>query len=103
MDMQQLFNNWALPSCSMGLSASTVKTHLRRLFAKTGTDRQADPVKLVGWLRQSPAGVIGARPTAIFDSLHQRLPRAQGAGERAPQYQGFSSSFCTRQLEVSAA
>jgi len=32
---------------AMGISSSTVKTHLRRLFAKTGTDRQADLVKLV--------------------------------------------------------
>jgi DNA-binding CsgD family transcriptional regulator len=32
---------------AMGISGSTVKTHLRRLFAKTGTDRQADLVKLV--------------------------------------------------------
>jgi DNA-binding CsgD family transcriptional regulator/PAS domain-containing protein len=32
---------------SMGISPSTVKTHLRRLFVKTGTDRQADLVKLV--------------------------------------------------------
>jgi len=32
---------------AMGISPSTVKTHLRRLFAKTGTDRQADLVKLV--------------------------------------------------------
>jgi len=32
---------------AMGISHSTVKTHLRRLFAKTGTDRQADLVKLV--------------------------------------------------------
>ena len=32
---------------AMGVSVSTVKTHLRRLFAKTSTDRQADLVKLV--------------------------------------------------------
>src|SRR5262249_31999166 len=32
---------------AMGISTSTVKTHLRRLFAKTGTDRQADLVRLV--------------------------------------------------------
>jgi DNA-binding CsgD family transcriptional regulator len=32
---------------AMGISHSTVKTHLRRLFAKTGTDRQAELVKLV--------------------------------------------------------
>jgi DNA-binding CsgD family transcriptional regulator len=32
---------------AMGIAESTVKTHLRRLFAKTGSDRQADLVKLV--------------------------------------------------------
>lgn len=32
---------------AMGISVATVRTHLRRLFAKTGTDRQADLVKLV--------------------------------------------------------
>jgi DNA-binding CsgD family transcriptional regulator len=32
---------------AMGITVSTVKTHLRRLFAKTSTDRQADLVKLV--------------------------------------------------------
>ena len=34
-------------AAAMGIAASTVKTHLRRLFAKTGTERQADLVKLV--------------------------------------------------------
>jgi DNA-binding CsgD family transcriptional regulator len=34
-------------SDAMGISVATVRTHLRRLFAKTGTDRQADLVKLV--------------------------------------------------------
>jgi DNA-binding CsgD family transcriptional regulator len=32
---------------ALGVSMETVKTHLRRLFAKTGTHRQADLVKLV--------------------------------------------------------
>ena len=31
----------------LGLSEATVRTHLRRLFAKTGTSRQADLIKLV--------------------------------------------------------
>jgi DNA-binding CsgD family transcriptional regulator len=31
----------------LGVSEETVKTHLKRLFAKTGTKRQADLVKLV--------------------------------------------------------
>ena len=32
---------------ALGISENTVKTHLRRLFDKTGTGRQADLVKLV--------------------------------------------------------
>lgn len=31
----------------LGISPDTVRTHLKRIFAKTGTDRQADLVKLV--------------------------------------------------------
>jgi DNA-binding CsgD family transcriptional regulator len=31
----------------LGVSAETVKTHLARLFEKTGASRQADLVKLV--------------------------------------------------------
>ncbi|UFZ02540.1 LuxR C-terminal-related transcriptional regulator [Bradyrhizobium ontarionense] len=34
-------------SASLGVSKSTVKTHVARLFAKTGASRQADLVKLV--------------------------------------------------------
>ena len=32
---------------ALGIAEATVKTHLHRLFAKTGTRRQADLVKLV--------------------------------------------------------
>ena len=42
----------------VGLGEATVKTHLQRLFAKTGTNRQTDLVKLVAThanpLRQVP-------------------------------------------------
>jgi DNA-binding CsgD family transcriptional regulator len=31
----------------LGISLDTVKTHLKRVFAKTGTNRQVDLVKLV--------------------------------------------------------
>ena len=31
----------------LGVSEATVRTHLRRLFGRTGTSRQADLVKLV--------------------------------------------------------
>jgi DNA-binding CsgD family transcriptional regulator len=38
---------------ALGIAENTVKTHLRRLFAKTGTTRQAELVKLVaGFSRQ---------------------------------------------------
>ena len=32
---------------ALGIAETTVKTHLRRLYAKTGTGRQAELVKLV--------------------------------------------------------
>jgi DNA-binding CsgD family transcriptional regulator len=42
----------------VGISEATVKTHLQRLFGKTGTNRQADLIKLVAAhaspLRQAP-------------------------------------------------
>jgi DNA-binding CsgD family transcriptional regulator len=34
-------------AAAFGVADATVKTHLSRLFEKTGTDRQADLVKLV--------------------------------------------------------
>jgi DNA-binding CsgD family transcriptional regulator len=34
-------------SDALGIGESTVKTHLHRVFSKTGTSRQADLVKLV--------------------------------------------------------
>ena len=43
---------------ALGISEATVKTHLQHLFAKTGTNRQTDLVRLVaayaGPLRQEP-------------------------------------------------
>jgi DNA-binding CsgD family transcriptional regulator len=34
----------------LGISQATVKTHLQRIFGKTGTARQADLVKLIAGL-----------------------------------------------------
>lgn len=59
---------------ALGLADNTVKTHLRHLFAKTGTKRQAELVKLVAGfssplanLEQAP-GIVGAlRPAAEFE------------------------------------
>jgi DNA-binding CsgD family transcriptional regulator len=38
-----------VPECStvLGIAETTIKTHLRRVFVKTGSDRQADLVKIV--------------------------------------------------------
>jgi hypothetical protein len=52
----------------LGLSEATVRTHLRRVFEKTGTSRQADLVKLVAGY----ANPIAQRPTglAATSALH---------------------------------
>jgi len=47
----------------LGLSVPTVKTHLRRLFEKTGTKRQADLIKLVA---------------GYMSPIAEALPPAQG-------------------------
>jgi hypothetical protein len=39
-----------------GVAESTIKTHLGRLFAKTGAGRQADPVKIVAGFVTPPIG-----------------------------------------------
>ena len=39
---------------ALGIADSTVKTHLGRLYEKTGTHRQADLVKLVAGFSSSP-------------------------------------------------
>jgi DNA-binding CsgD family transcriptional regulator len=36
---------------TLGVSIATVKTHLARLFQKTGTSRQAELVALIGRMR----------------------------------------------------
>ena len=45
----------------LGISEATVKTHLQRIFDKTGTNRQADLVKLVASYMSSLAHDVGAR------------------------------------------
>ena len=43
---------------ALGIAETTVKTHLGRLFQKTGADRQADLVKLVAGFAKSAPGLI---------------------------------------------
>jgi DNA-binding CsgD family transcriptional regulator len=50
---------------ALGISGATVKTHLRRLFSKTGTERQADLVKLVA-AYASPLFVPSVAPSSTL-------------------------------------
>ncbi|HET9573741.1 MAG TPA: helix-turn-helix transcriptional regulator, partial [Methyloceanibacter sp.] len=43
-------------AAELGVADTTVKTHLRRLFEKTGSSRQADLVKLVAGFATPLAG-----------------------------------------------
>jgi DNA-binding CsgD family transcriptional regulator len=73
----------------MGSSGSTIRTHLRRLFSKTGTDRQAELVKLV-------AGYINPLlPNArVFEHPHT----IGGRGVAAPKLE--SSALDGRSRDV---
>src|SRR5262249_32852572 len=44
-------------AASLGISEATAKTHLGRVFTKTGTKRQADLVKLVAGFAASDQGI----------------------------------------------
>ena len=58
---------------AMGISVSTVKTHLGRLFAKTGTDRQADLVKLVA-AYANPLFVSSVpRSSTLLEGLNRKM------------------------------
>jgi len=48
---------------ALGVAEATVKTHLHRLFGKTGASRQADLVKLVAGFSSPLVG--GSRPCPI--------------------------------------
>ncbi|AMA57946.1 helix-turn-helix transcriptional regulator [Bradyrhizobium sp. CCGE-LA001] len=46
---------------SLGLSSNTIKTHLRRVFAKTATGRQAELAELIAALVTVRIGDMGPR------------------------------------------
>jgi DNA-binding CsgD family transcriptional regulator len=65
---------------SLGLSEATVKTHLHRVFGKTGTCRQADLVKLVAGFSnplvggsRAPAARVQGRPPMVGRGAPLRL------------------------------
>jgi DNA-binding CsgD family transcriptional regulator len=60
----------------VGIAEATVKTHLQRLFAKTGTNRQIDLVKLVA----SYASPLRQAPETNSPSSRAPLPSPSRAG-----------------------
>jgi DNA-binding CsgD family transcriptional regulator len=75
---------------ALGIGEATVKTHLHRLFCKTGTTRQADLVKLVAGYSNSPVGSAprtadGREPS---DGRAQ-LPSSQPGAGRMPIKRGL--------------
>jgi len=92
-------------AAALGVADTTVRSHVSRLFQKTGTKRQADLVKLVAGYatprqgdRDSEALVMRGEPAA--DDLRQRgaSPRvAPGTDERShgldrPKQQSLSAA-----------
>jgi DNA-binding CsgD family transcriptional regulator len=66
---------------ALGIGEATVKTHLHRLFGKTGATRQAD---LVNWLRHSPTPPSAA-PSLLRRPTRRRQPAGMaGVDRRAP-------------------
>jgi DNA-binding CsgD family transcriptional regulator len=64
---------------ALGIAEATVKTHLHRLFGKTGATRQADLVKLVAAFASPLAGRAAGPPAPT----HCRAPMDAGdAGAR---------------------
>jgi DNA-binding CsgD family transcriptional regulator len=49
---------------ALGVAQTTVKTHLHRLFGKTGASRQADLVKLVAGFSHPLVGGLGSAPSS---------------------------------------
>jgi DNA-binding CsgD family transcriptional regulator len=78
----------------MGSSSSTIRTHLRRLFSKTGTDRQADLVKLV-------AGYIN--PLLPNARVLEHPHTIGGRGMPAPKLESSASSASNERLSDSVS
>ena len=59
---------------ALGIAEATVKTHLHRLFAKTGTARQAELVKLVAGFASPVVGRSGTLPCTVNRSMDAAEP-----------------------------
>ena len=61
-------------AAALGVAATTIKTHLSRLFEKTGVDRQADLVKLVAGF-STPLANSRSFASRIAPAFSQGTPR----------------------------
>jgi DNA-binding CsgD family transcriptional regulator len=69
---------------ALGIGEATVKTHLHRLFGKTGTTRQADLVKLVaGFASPVAAPLHRCQPAGVGRSAEARPPCSRDRSRRA--------------------
>ncbi len=59
---------------ALGIAEATVKTHLHRLFGKTGATRQAELVKLVAGFASPVVGRSTALPCAVDRSMDAAQP-----------------------------
>jgi DNA-binding CsgD family transcriptional regulator len=73
---------------ALGIAEATVKTHLHRLFSKTGTTRQAELVKLVAGFASPVVGRCNALPCPVN--------RSMDAAESDDWYPGRSRTGATR-------
>jgi DNA-binding CsgD family transcriptional regulator len=59
---------------ALGIAEATVKTHLHRLFGKTGATRQAELVKLVAGFASPVVGRSGSLPCAVNRTVDAAEP-----------------------------
>jgi DNA-binding CsgD family transcriptional regulator len=77
---------------ALGIGEATVKTHLHRLFGKTGATRQADLVKLVAGFANPVVGGSCALPRRRAPSTAQRTQGGHPTGVRGyspPPFEAF--------------
>ena len=65
-------------AAALGISESTVKTHLHRVFSKTGSSRQADLVKLAAGFSNPLAGVKSTKDRRRIPATPFRLESRTG-------------------------
>jgi hypothetical protein len=83
---------------ALGIAEATVKTHLHRLFGKTGATRQAELVKLVAGFASPVVGRSGALPCAVNRTVDAAEPddwyprRSKSRPTRPGRFSGLATA-----------